>query len=77
MQSQHTAKSSEIFPSFHLKKFREINCNWYAYAYNNVEKCEIICHWSFLSWNQLFSKFFSKIVAFMKIFSNMSESKFP
>ena len=44
---------------------------------HSVEKFEIHCHQKYILWNQLFSNFFCKIVAFMKFLSKMGESKFP
>ena len=46
-------------------------------AVHSVEKQEILSHWKNISWNQLFSKFFSKTVVFTKFLSKMSKSKFP
>ena len=66
-----------IWRNFCKKIVGEKFANFHTVQCHSVEKREILSHRKKISWNQLFSNFFSETVTFTKFLPKKRESKFP
>ena len=64
-------------PKLISRKILVIEKNYEISILHSVEKREFLSHRKKISWNQLFSNFFSKTVGFTKFLSKKSEREFP